>query len=234
MFRYQTLDKVDGRLNEHIVASTMMYFDSENVTDESGSMSFNSQVKWNPDDPAMHAMVWTCKTAQGRHFRQGMMHDGVQKLPRIELPDGVLLSYSNALMYRVSGFDLADKAQAGRRRCIKLHLVDPNYRICSTRNVPPQQLEWVTRHAMKAVRWSRWGVSGEIIHLIAEWLKSANKDADLFLSEHGAKELNITDDMIQQSVVNRLVGRVMSGYGDLRHYLATVVYKDVPYWDGLP
>jgi hypothetical protein len=37
---------------------------------------------------------------------------------------------------------LKDPAKPGHRRFIALWLVDPNVRIISTANVPPQQLNW--------------------------------------------------------------------------------------------
>jgi hypothetical protein len=44
--------------------------------------------------------------------------------------------------HRVSPFELADCTKPGHRRFIALWLVDPNCRIISTANVPPQQLDW--------------------------------------------------------------------------------------------
>lgn len=43
---------------------------------------------------------------------------------------------------RLEQFQLVDPANPGHYRSIKLYLVDPHYRICSTRNVPPQQHNW--------------------------------------------------------------------------------------------
>jgi hypothetical protein len=39
--------------------------------------------------------------------------------------------------------ELQDKTEPGHCRFLTLSLVDPTYRICSTRNVPPQQTDWI-------------------------------------------------------------------------------------------
>ena len=44
--------------------------------------------------------------------------------------------------HRVSGFKLADPTKPGYRRFLALWLVDPNLRIISTANVPPQRQDW--------------------------------------------------------------------------------------------
>jgi hypothetical protein len=46
--------------------------------------------------------------------------------------------------HRVSPFHLTDPTKPGHRRFIALWLVDPNRRIVSTANVPPQQMTWWT------------------------------------------------------------------------------------------
>jgi hypothetical protein len=44
--------------------------------------------------------------------------------------------------HHVSPFRLVDPTKPGHRRFIALWLVDPNIRIISTANVPPQQQDW--------------------------------------------------------------------------------------------
>lgn len=55
----------------------------------------------------------------------------------------VVLIYADS-QHRVSPFKLADPTKPGHRRFIALWLVDPNRRIISTANVPPQQMDWFT------------------------------------------------------------------------------------------
>lgn len=54
-------------------------------------------------------------------------------------PHGRLLTFPNTLQHKVEPFELVDKTHSGHRRFLALWLVDPHYRICSTRNVPAQQ-----------------------------------------------------------------------------------------------
>jgi hypothetical protein len=42
----------------------------------------------------------------------------------------------------VSPFGLADTSKSGHRKILALFLVDPNYQIISSANVPPQSEEW--------------------------------------------------------------------------------------------
>lgn len=52
------------------------------------------------------------------------------------------MAFPNALEHRISPFELADGTRNGRCRWLTLYLVGPHYRVCSTKNVPPQQHEW--------------------------------------------------------------------------------------------
>ncbi|EPE02707.1 hypothetical protein F503_04056 [Ophiostoma piceae UAMH 11346] len=55
---------------------------------------------------------------------------------------GHLVTFPNLIEHRIERFRLVDATQPGRLRWLTLHLVDPHYRICSTRNVLPQQHSW--------------------------------------------------------------------------------------------
>lgn len=62
-----------------------------------------------------------------------------QEIGSVTTPQGRLLAWPNALQHRIEPFELVDKSRSGYRNCVVLYLVDPHYRICSTRTVPPQQ-----------------------------------------------------------------------------------------------
>lgn len=66
----------------------------------------------------------------------------IQHLGSVSTPQGRLLAFPNTLQHKVEPFELVDKTRPGHRRFLALWLVDPHYRICSTRNVPPQQQDW--------------------------------------------------------------------------------------------
>lgn len=53
--------------------------------------------------------------------------------------EGRLLVFPNVLQHRVLPFKLADATKPGHRKLLALFLVDPNIKIPSTANIPPQQ-----------------------------------------------------------------------------------------------
>jgi hypothetical protein len=55
---------------------------------------------------------------------------------------GRFLAWPNTLRYKTQLFELKDKSYPGHQRCVIIYLVDPHYRICSTRNVPAQRHDW--------------------------------------------------------------------------------------------
>ncbi|KAM7184755.1 Protein of unknown function (DUF4246) domain containing protein, partial [Rhypophila sp. PSN 637] len=69
-------------------------------------------------------------------------HIWFQHLGSVEACKGRMLSFPGPVSYRFDRSKLVDPSKPGRARYLTLHLVDPNYRVCSTRNVPPQRLDW--------------------------------------------------------------------------------------------
>lgn len=63
--------------------------------------------------------------------------------------EGRLLTFPNILQHRVSPFKLDDPTKPGHRKILALFLVDPNIRVISTANVPPQRLDWWTETILK-------------------------------------------------------------------------------------
>ncbi|KAH6716084.1 hypothetical protein BKA61DRAFT_436682, partial [Leptodontidium sp. MPI-SDFR-AT-0119] len=66
----------------------------------------------------------------------------LQTLGTVDLPINRLLTWPNTLQHRLDGLTLYDTTHPSRFGILLLYLVDPNYRICSTANVPPQQYDW--------------------------------------------------------------------------------------------
>lgn len=142
----------DSLLNEHVVAMAIYYYDDENVTKTKISfrqrahideMDYNydrtSGLPYSEYEPNVSELAAMLGFDQ-RDF------DGaptVQTLGSISAPQGRLITWSNTLQYRVEPFTLVDATVPGHRRFVMLSLVDPHYRICSTRNVPPQRQDWV-------------------------------------------------------------------------------------------
>lgn len=81
--------------------------------------------------------------------------------------EGRLLSWPNTLRSKQEPFTLANPHQPGNLTVIKLRLVDPHYRICSTRNVPPQQHDWWATEARHASDLDA-RLPPELVHLVME------------------------------------------------------------------
>jgi hypothetical protein len=66
----------------------------------------------------------------------------VQNIGTVECREGRLIAFPNVLQHCVEPFTLLDPTKHGHRNIIALFLVDPNLRIISTANVPPQRKDW--------------------------------------------------------------------------------------------
>ncbi len=84
---------------------------------------------------------------------------------------GRLVAFPNTIEHRLELFRLIDATRPGRLRWLTLHLVDPHYRICSTRNAPPQQHSWWAAPVRRAL--ASQGIPAEIIDMVllgtGEW-----------------------------------------------------------------
>ncbi|KAI7784137.1 hypothetical protein LA080_010449 [Diaporthe eres] len=132
---------IEGMLNEHIAATALYYYDVDNVTD--AKISFRTEaeldsmdMRYEQDDHAPLAEIFGIAS---RNLRD---EPPFQNLGSVTTPQGRLLAFPNTLQHKVEPFELVDKTRPGHRRFLVLWLVDPHYRICSTRNVPPQQESW--------------------------------------------------------------------------------------------
>lgn len=66
----------------------------------------------------------------------------VQEIGSVACKRGRLLTFPNILQHRVHPFKLVDPTKPGHRKILALFLVDPNIKIISTANMPPQQRDW--------------------------------------------------------------------------------------------
>lgn len=81
-------------------------------------------------------------------------------------PQGRLLAWPNVLHHRMKPIQLLDPTVSGHCKFISLHLVDPHYRICSGRNVPPQRHDWCVEEAIEATGAAKHCLSPELIYQI--------------------------------------------------------------------
>lgn len=66
----------------------------------------------------------------------------IQHLGSIKCSTGRTVIFPSMVQHRYTGFELLDKTKPGYLRVLVFYLVDPNIRIISTANVPPQRLDW--------------------------------------------------------------------------------------------
>ncbi|KAM0817356.1 hypothetical protein AB5N19_03161 [Seiridium cardinale] len=132
---------IEGMLNEHIVATAIYYYDVDNVTESRISFRTETELEYEDliYDQDDHAPLAEIFDVESRELRD---EPAVQTLGSVSTPQGQLLAFPNTLQHEVEPFELVDKTKPGHRRFLVLWLVDPYYRIASTRNVPPQQHDW--------------------------------------------------------------------------------------------
>ncbi|KAI1024202.1 hypothetical protein LB504_005574 [Fusarium proliferatum] len=130
---------VEGQLNEHICATALFYYDSDNITES--RLSFRTHAD---RDNLRDRLSYS----QGDHhgieaiFAIKTKGDKMQDLGSVMTPEGRALFFPNIYQHRVEPFELADKTRPGYRKIVALFLVDPVIPIISTGNVPPQQKYW--------------------------------------------------------------------------------------------
>jgi hypothetical protein len=128
---------VEGALNEHICSTALFYYDQDNIEDS--YLEFQHEID-------AEAMIM--KPGQDEYMTcedlYGIMQDGatVQSIGRVLTRQGRILAFPNVMQHRVQPFGLADPSKPGHRKILAMFLVDPNIRILSTANVPPQQKAW--------------------------------------------------------------------------------------------
>ncbi|GAC97796.1 hypothetical protein PHSY_005383 [Pseudozyma hubeiensis SY62] len=130
---------VEGMMNEHIVATSILYYDVENVTTARISFRQNAnlddeEMEYEQDDHGPFCVVFGTDSLRDEAK--------LQQLGSVATPNGRLLAFPNTLQHRVEPFELIDKNKSGHRRFLVLWLVDPNYHLPSTSIVPPQQQGW--------------------------------------------------------------------------------------------
>ncbi|MFE7138855.1 DUF4246 domain-containing protein [Streptomyces sp. NPDC057644] len=126
---------VEGMLNERIVSTGIYYWDSENITES--RLSFRAAL----DDPRYEQ-----NDDNGLREVYGLEDEEAlnQTLGSASTPAGRCLAFPNVLQHRVGSFRLADPTRPGHRKILAFFLVDPEKKIVSTSDVPPQQPGFAT------------------------------------------------------------------------------------------
>ncbi|EMC96217.1 hypothetical protein BAUCODRAFT_467102 [Baudoinia panamericana UAMH 10762] len=135
---------VEGALNEHIAATALFYYDSQNITDN--YLDFRQQV-----DAAELAGVPVQNEWEAAVRIWGVQQEGpaLQQLGKVLTRPGRWLAFPNVLQHRVGQFGLQDTSKPGHRKILAMFLVDPHIKILSTANVPPQRRDWWAEEVRK-------------------------------------------------------------------------------------
>ncbi|KAH8897403.1 hypothetical protein GQ53DRAFT_887855 [Thozetella sp. PMI_491] len=131
---------VEGQMNEHIVATALYYLDSENITPSTLSFRMQTSASLGEEIQVDQGNFRWLEKVHGTGLGYGSAC--LQNYGSVETREGRLLAFPNVFQHCVSPFRLADPTKPGHRRFIAIWLVDPDTRIISTANVPPQQLDW--------------------------------------------------------------------------------------------
>ncbi|KAJ5475142.1 hypothetical protein N7539_008208 [Penicillium diatomitis] len=133
-----------GNLNEHIVSTAVCYFDMHNIQESQLSFEQESMVDVDDFDIDQWKAINSVHGIRTPHDTLHDFPDALQTLGSILIPrKGQLVAWPNVMRYKAEPLKLADPKQPGRLRFVTLWLVDPHYRICSTKNVPPQNPDWI-------------------------------------------------------------------------------------------
>ena len=222
---------LEGLLNEHIIASSVYFFDMENVTTDSASLSFRVQA----------SLTSTCYASPGSEDRERLISifaiDGLvpvdyyppddlipydddpiidypttddriphfQELGSVSASEGKLVAFSNILQYRVGPVELRDPSKPGHIRFMTLCLADPNYRLVSTKRVVPQQFDWWMRETFPLDYLVRRGLPYELVCRIAEEARGQ------IIAPHEAREL--------RNCISRQRERMMAELNSINYYL---------------
>ncbi|KAL1605298.1 hypothetical protein SLS60_004846 [Paraconiothyrium brasiliense] len=130
---------LEGMLNENIVATSIYYYDVDNVTESRIRFSQEAylderSLQYEQSDHDPLAITFGTESMTGE--------PAVQEIGSIATRHGRIIAFPNTLRHKVEPFSLTDRTKPGHRRFLVLWLVDPYHRIVSTADVPPQQLTW--------------------------------------------------------------------------------------------
>ncbi|POR39597.1 Uncharacterized protein TPAR_00204 [Tolypocladium paradoxum] len=130
---------IEGQLNEHICATALFYYDSENITESrlafrtpANAENLGRRLKYRQND----------NRSVERAFAIRSGFDTLQDVGSVLTRPGRALFFPNLFQHRVQPFSLADPLKPGHRKILALFLVDPAIPVMSTANVPPQQRHW--------------------------------------------------------------------------------------------
>ena len=138
---------VEGMGNESIVATGLYYYACDNITESRlsfrtvvGTEESASDMPYEQSDNRGYSVVFGF--ANGNEQNQNLSH--------IVAEEDKCVAFPNIYQHHVDEFKLADPTKPGYRKILCFFLVNPNHRILSTTDVPPQQADWAIEELEKA------------------------------------------------------------------------------------
>ena len=143
---------LEGQVNEHICATALFYFDSNNITDS--KLDFRTTAD---KEDLMLDLDYEQSDNEciERIFAIDSDDTKTQNIGGVLTRQGRALFFPNIFQHQVSSFELQDRSRAGHRKILALFLVDPAIPVISSANVPPQQQEWWTEETQFSNRSGR-------------------------------------------------------------------------------
>ncbi len=148
---------LNGNRNERIVSTSLICLRRENIDPVSGGISFRTETKrnawedepngWHDSDPEVVAGPSSAPPGPSvvpdpPDSEDGEQRPSFQELGTVQLPEGRIVTYPNALQHKFEAPKLENPSKPGSLQFMQIHLVDPHYIVCTTRFVPPQSLDW--------------------------------------------------------------------------------------------
>jgi len=124
---------VEGMSHEHIVATCVVVLERDECL-QGGSLSFKRA--YTPEE-AGH-LFWHINQCRPAPVER-LVEQATVPLGTVGTPAGRVLVFPNSHIHKLNALTVAQGADEGRRRVVVFWVVDPDVRIPSTREVPPQQ-----------------------------------------------------------------------------------------------
>ncbi|KAJ5818859.1 hypothetical protein N7474_004450 [Penicillium riverlandense] len=127
---------VDGQQNEHICATALYYYDSDNITES--RLSFRQGSWFRRFEEELENFyeslpeMFGCKNGDPQ----------VQEIGDVLCRPGRLVTFPSVYQHRANAFRLSDPTKPGYLKMLALFLVDPMIRLISTSQIPPQREDW--------------------------------------------------------------------------------------------
>ncbi|KAI8802041.1 hypothetical protein BJ742DRAFT_762790 [Cladochytrium replicatum] len=177
----------EGMEHEAIVATGIYYYDTDNIT--TSKLSFRAGVAG--EHVPYYQYDW-----EGVRQMYGIEIDKgpTQIWGSIEAAEGLCVAFPNVYQHKVEPFELVDKTRPGHRKILVFFLVNPNLKVPSSVEIPPQQMDWYWRE-LEEIRRGRKGRSFlqglpvEVFKRVREILESMPWEERKVLTIEEAKEI---------------------------------------------